>query len=74
VFDFCSVESAHPPEEFHRREAGGWEAESFVHAEVVGYTPPTQQSQSGGFSPSGSRIALYVPASPKRNELDYYYG
>jgi len=53
VFDFCSVESAQPPGEFHRREAGGWEAESFVEAEVVGYTPPTQQSQSGGFSPSG---------------------
>jgi len=28
MFDFCSFESAHPPEEFHRREAGGWEAEA----------------------------------------------
>lgn len=27
-----------------------WEAESFVVAEVVCYNPPTQQSQSGGFS------------------------
>jgi len=70
VFNFCSVESAHPPEEFHRREAGGWEAESFLVAEVVGKSPPTQQSQSGGFSPAGFHSALYVPASPKRNWLD----
>ena len=68
MFDFCSVESAHPPEEFHRREAGGWEAESFVHAEVVGYTPPTQQSQSVGFNPLDFRIALYVPAFLKERE------
>jgi len=50
----------HTKEEKH--SAG--EAESFVEAEMVGYTPPTQQSQSGGFSPSGFRSALYVPALP----------
>jgi len=33
MFDFCSFKSAHPLEEVHRREAGGWEAESFVEAE-----------------------------------------
>jgi len=64
VFDFCLVESAQPPEGKQGREAGGWEAESFLYTEVVGKSPPTQQSQSGGFSPSGFRTALYVPASP----------
>ena len=41
---FARFRPPQPPEEFHRRKAGGWEAESFLVAEVVGKSPPTQSS------------------------------
>jgi len=41
---FARFRPLQPPEEFHRGEAGGWKAESFLVTEVVGYTPPTQSS------------------------------
>ena len=41
---FARFRPPQPPVVFRRREAGGWEAESFLDAEVVGYTPPTQSS------------------------------
>ena len=39
MFDFCSVESAQTPEEFHRRETGGWEASSLGNVAWYGEAP-----------------------------------
>jgi len=41
---------------YHRRIAGGWEAESFMEAEVVGKSPPTQSSLCA----RGSSLAAFA--------------
>lgn len=66
MFDFCSVESAKPPEEFHGREAGVWEAESFVEAEVVDYNPAHPAVTVGRLQPpsvssAASFVCLFAP-------------
>ena len=41
---FARFRPPQPPVVIYSRKSGGWEAESFVVAEVVGKSPPTQSS------------------------------
>jgi len=73
VFDFCSVESAQPPEEKQGREAGGWEAESFLDAWRGFYTPPTQHSHSRAASALRASAAPFVCLLPLKGMCLYKY-
>ena len=62
---FTRFRPPQPPEEFHKREAGGWKAESFLYA-WRGWKYPTHPKQSlcSDFSPSGFRCLRSKPALP----------